>query len=87
MFCRQEDDVKALTPKLMIESAWHGMIFASGWKPADASLDVLDPEMGRYRGGSASRDRGAGRSDRLGRGSAAPGYQGHRLYRGGRAAH
>jgi hypothetical protein len=27
----------------MIKSAWHGMIFTSGWKPANTSLDVLEP--------------------------------------------
>jgi benzaldehyde dehydrogenase (NAD) len=34
------------TPKFMIESAWHGMIFTSGWKSADAGLDVLEPATG-----------------------------------------
>jgi hypothetical protein len=35
--------MNAPAPKFMIESAWHGMIFTSGWKPANGGLDVLKP--------------------------------------------
>jgi benzaldehyde dehydrogenase (NAD) len=38
--------MNAPAPKFMIESAWHGMIFTSGWKPANGGLDVLEPATG-----------------------------------------
>jgi len=39
--------MNAPAPKFMIESAWYGMIFAPGWKPASGGgLDVLEPATG-----------------------------------------
>jgi len=46
-------------PKFMIESEWHGRIFASGWKPAGGGgLDVLEPATGSVltRVGNANVD-------------------------------
>jgi benzaldehyde dehydrogenase (NAD) len=45
---RLEDDaMNAPAPKFMIESAWHGRIFTSGWTPANGGgLEVLEPATG-----------------------------------------
>src|SRR5262249_14302470 len=46
-------------PKFMIESEWHGRIFASGWTPAGGGgLDVLEPATGAVltRVGNANVD-------------------------------
>jgi benzaldehyde dehydrogenase (NAD) len=51
--------MNAPAPKFMIESAWHGQIFASGWKAAGGgNLDVLEPATGSVltRVGNASVD-------------------------------
>src|SRR5262249_41523810 len=45
--CREVTSMNAPAPKFMIESAWQGQIFASGWKAASGgSFDVLEPATG-----------------------------------------
>jgi hypothetical protein len=39
--------MNAPAPKFMIESAWHGRIFTTGWTPANGGgLDVPEPVTG-----------------------------------------
>jgi hypothetical protein len=62
---RGEDDaMNAPAPKFMIETAWHGRIFTTGWTPANGGgLDVLERQCrrrGARGGGSAVAAAGLG---------------------------
>jgi benzaldehyde dehydrogenase (NAD) len=50
--------MNAPAPKFMIESAWHGKIFTTGWKPANGGLDVLEPATGEVLTRVGSADAG-----------------------------